>query len=162
MNYFVVDTNVAVVANLRTPQAGPDCVLACIDILETIVRSGNVVLDAEMDVLSEYMRQLSMAGQPGTGDAFMQWVWQHQADVTRCERVRLTPHTDRTYAEFPEDAGLASFDPNDRKFVAVALASRNHPEVLNAVDSDWWDHTGPLERNGVRIKNLCPKQFATT
>jgi hypothetical protein len=41
----------------------------------------------------------------------------------------------------------------------VALGSKSHPEVLNAVDQDWWDYRTPLANCGVRIKFLCPGQF---
>lgn len=43
--------------------------------------------------------------------------------------------------------------------MAVARASKNHPQILNAVDSDWWDFRQVFEENGVIIYFVCPDQF---
>jgi len=159
MSAFVVDTNVPVVANGRSEHADPDCVIACINALGAVIANGIIVLDDAMQILHEYMSNLSLSGQPGAGDAFMKWVWSVQADVDRCEQVLLTscsPDSDN-FHEFPDDADLADFDRSDRKFVAVALASRQKPVVLNAVDSDWAQSHVALERHGVTIDFLCPQ-----
>jgi hypothetical protein len=139
MSAFVVDTNVPVVANGRSEQADPDCVLACIDALASVVDGGIVVLDDAMLIISEYMNNLRLAGQPGLGDAFLKWVWNVQADPRHCERVRVTPRqgVEDDFEEFPRAPELEDFDRSDRKFVAVAVGSRYQPYVLNAVDSDW-------------------------
>ena len=42
-----------------------------------------------------------------------------------------------------------------QKFVAVALASGAHPPILNAVDSDWWNHRAALADAGVTCEFLC-------
>jgi hypothetical protein len=159
---FVVDTNVAVVANRHAPQAAPACVLACVDVLESISRTGKIVLDDQSRILDEYMRHLSPSGQPGLGDAFFKWVWQNQANVTRCERVAIHPRGNNSedYREFPSDPALRGFHADDRKFVAVARKSKSNPEVLNAVDRDWWDYRIALKQCGVRIKFLCQGQFS--
>jgi len=57
------------------------------------------------------------------------------------------------YADFPSVPELANFDPNDRKFVAVAL--RQGVPVANAVDSDWLNHRVYLEGQGLKIKFVC-------
>jgi len=159
MNAFVVDTNVPVVANGKSEQADPDCVIACIDRLGAIVANGIVVLDDTMQILHEYMSNLSMSGQPGAGDAFMKWVWSIQADEGRCERVCLRPRSLESddFSEFPDDVDLGTFDRSDRKFVAVALASRKRPIVLNAVDSDWARSYRVLARYGIEVSFLCPQ-----
>jgi hypothetical protein len=162
LNAFAVDTNVAIVASRRAPQASPGCVVACVDALEQIKNKGMVLLDDQHRILNEYRANLSLSGQPGVGDAFFKWVWQNQANAERCERVEIHPRgTGREdYQEFPTDPALHDFDPSDRKFVAVALSSRNYPEVLNAVDSHWWEHQLALRRCGVRVRFLCPEQFS--
>lgn len=160
MSAFVIDTNVAIVANGKTPQAGSACELACIRVLLEVRRTGIVVLDVGLDILREYMRKLSMSGQPGPGDAFMKWVWQVQADSSHCELVMISRHEQRGFVEFPDDQALNDFDPDDRKFVAVALTSSKNPSVLNAVDSGWWRYRDSLRRNGVAIRFLCPEQFS--
>jgi hypothetical protein len=61
----------------------------------------------------------------------------------------------RWYAEFPDDPRLSGFDPADRVFVAVALASASNPAIFNASDSDWWIYGAALEDCGLQITNIC-------
>lgn len=160
MTAWVVDTNVGKVANEDHPGASPGCVIACTDLLEKI-RNGEalVVIDGGWEILREYERNLSSSGQPGPGDAFLKWLHQNLSNPNRCERVPLEPDERRGYRQFPEDPDLDGFDPSDRKFVAVALASRNRPAIANAVDSDWWEHREALAKAGVRAEDLCPDQM---
>ena len=161
MTAFVVDVNVAIVANQKASHADINCVLACVGILSEIRERGMVIIDDTMRILWEYMGYLRIAGQPGVGDLFMKWVWENQAVIERCEKVPLTPilGNPEEFAEFPADPKLNAFDRSDRKYVAVALGSRNHPTVLNAVDTDWWEHREALKRNGVRLRFLCPQHM---
>jgi hypothetical protein len=158
MKAAVVDTNVLVVANGRAAQAGPGCVANCVETLTQVQATGRIVLDDRLLILSEYLANASLSGQPGLGDAFLKWVWEHQAVAECCETVAVKPR-DGSFEEFPDTPELEGFDPSDRKFVAVAIASKNNPEVLNAVDSDWWDFRDVLTRNGVHVRFLCPEQF---
>jgi hypothetical protein len=159
MAAFVVDTNVPIAAN-GTSHADPACVIACIDVLNAVRSEGVIVLDDAMLILNEYLDHLSLSGEPGAGDAFIKWVWNVQADGKFCERVLLNPRQgngSEDYFEFPDDPDLADFDPRDRKFAAVALASASEPTVLNALDSDWADRHDALLRNGLTIRFLCPQ-----
>lgn len=160
MSAYVVDTNVPIVANGNSPQASPECVLACVEMLETVVDNVTCIDDA-MLVLDEYIRNVGLAGHPGLGHSFVKWVHDNQAVEGRVERVAITPaNTDPpSFEEFPADADLATFDLSDRKFVAVALTSKLRPIVLNAVDSDWWNDRVALNKNGIQITFLCPEQF---
>lgn len=159
MNAFVIDVNVAIVANKQSSQADDRCISACVDLLIKIQSSGKVVLDDGMLILDEYMHNLSMSGQPGLGDYFMRWLWENQALAERCERVIITPigSDGKNFQEFPDDPALAQFDPDDRKYVAVACASRNRPTIMNAVDSDWKIYALALQKSGLSIKNICPQ-----
>jgi len=161
LNAFVVDVNVPIVANGHSNQANYDCVLSCVNILSKIYQGGMIVIDDGMLILSEYLNCLRMAGQPGAGDAFLKWVWENQGVIEVCERVKLTAELSAPdeFLEFPDDRDLDTFDRSDRKYVAVASASRNHPVVLNAVDTDWWEHKDALKKNGIRINFLCPQHM---
>lgn len=156
---IVMDTNVAVVANGRTPQAGDRCVGTCIETLLTIRERYRVLLDGPGLILNEYRLNLSPSGQPGPGDAFFKWLWDNQVNPEHCRQVLITQTGDdrRNFEEFPDDPDLADFDPSDRKFVAVALASKEQPPILNAADTDWWEHREALNRHGVEIRFLCPE-----
>jgi hypothetical protein len=155
-----VDTNVLAVSNFRAEHAAPSCVAACVAMLVEIRERHTVVIDDGTALFTEYFRHAARRGQPGVGDAFVKWLWDHQGILERCERVRITPLPGGPdeYEEFPCDPDLHAFDRSDRKFVAVALSSRLGPEVLNALDSDWSLFLSALQRNGVTVRFLCPAQ----
>lgn len=153
----IVDTNVAITANGHARQAGPACQLACINALRTIQAQRRVSMDQSGLILQEYRRHLSPNGQPGLGDAFFKWLWNNQANPQVCVPVPITPTSDgRDFAEFPDDAALALFDPSDRKFVAVARAHPDRPPIFNAVDTDWLHYQDALAAHGVRVEHVCP------
>ena len=123
----VIDTNVLLVANGRAKQACPACVLACVEALAAIRERRRVLLDRGMLILNEYIGQrLSFSGQPGAGDAFFRWLFNNQANELHCLQFDITPRRGSAddFVEFPDDPALSRFDRSDRKFVAVALASR--------------------------------------
>lgn len=159
----VIDTNVLHVANNNAQQAGPTCVLNVISRLENVRDSNRVALDNCGFILKEYLDQkFHFLGQPGVGDAFFKWLFENQANSTVCESVTVTPLDDdgKGFVEFPKSPELDGFDRSDRKFVAVALASKNAPPILNAVDSDWWEFREALAENGVIVEFLCLDQFS--
>jgi hypothetical protein len=164
MSTFVVDTNVPIVANGEADHViDPKCVLASLAALRKVTKRGVLLLDSAGLILKEYRasRHLRLSGQPGAGDAFVKWAHDNQANPRRCRRIAVTPNPDddTDFVEFPDDPALASFDRSDRKFVAVALASGAHPEILNATDTDWWHYREVLQSHGVTITFLCPDQM---
>lgn len=158
MAAYVIDVNVPVVCNGQSPQANRQCGLECIRRLRRARETGRICIDDGDEILAEYRAKLSMSGQPGAGDEFMREVHMRQHNTRFVERVPVTPARDhrRVYEEFPADPDLVDFDRNDRKYVAVALASDENPEILNAVDSDYQEAQAALRRNGVRVRELCP------
>lgn len=152
----VLDTNVAVVSNGKTEQAGADCEKNCVATLRRIRESQILLVDDRNLIRDEYMRNLNMSGQPGPGDRFLQWFWYNQENKERCRKVAITPNDERGFDEFPDDPDLAKFDPDDRKFAAVAIAAGSAPKVLNASDTDWRDYRQELRRHGVEVDFICP------
>lgn len=148
-----VDTNVLVVANGRNDQATPECQLAAIESLLAIKGSESVVLDAGGEILDEYKRHCSYAGQPGVGDEFFRWVFDNQHSL---RAVELQPHVGRRFEEFPVDPDLEHFDWDDRVFVSVSRACDDDNQIVNAVDSDYMMARAALERAGIDVRELCP------
>jgi hypothetical protein len=72
MRAYVVDTNVAQVANGAAVQAGRQCVQNCIDALIR-ARAGLIVIDDGMRILREYINTVGLIGQPGLGHVFVKW-----------------------------------------------------------------------------------------
>ena len=160
-NKWVVDTNVPITANLSTaPDAIPDgmdaCVLACIELIETISKNGGLVLDAADEIFTEYMAHLHLSGQPGPGDAFLKWVHSNQWSFPSKDLVAITP-MEYSYDEFPTHEGLEAFDFSDRKFVAVANAHDEKPPIAQATDSKWVGWEKALMECGIKVAFLCPE-----
>ena len=154
----IVDTNVAVVANGKSEQASEECVDTCIGRLEQIIRGETkLVLDAHWIILDEYSRNLNSSGKPGTGDRFLVWCLRNWTIPEQCELVSVTSieNLETEFKEFPDDPALENFDPDDRKFIAVALTHSEKPPILQAVDSQWWDFRDALSRHGVTVEFIC-------
>jgi hypothetical protein len=149
----LVDTNTLVVANGASIGVALECQLAAVDELVSIKTAGALVLDEGREILAEYSKHCSYAGQPGVGDEFFRWAVENAALV---ETVQLTNHPDRRYEEFPDDAELTTFDWDDRVFVSASLASSSSARIVNAVDSDYAHHEEALKRHGVVVHELCP------
>ncbi len=161
MTYHVIDTNVLAVANGAHREAGPMCVGACVEFLREVKCDGVIVLDSARRILQEYERNVRRGGQPRTGFQFYKWL----RDTHRRRREveihpKAGPHED--YEEFPNSPELSGFDPADRKFVAVALASQLDPTTANATDRDWAEYHRALAVHGVQVRFLCPNVCAPT
>ena len=120
---------------------------------------GLVALDEGRQILAEYSKYCSGSGAPRLGDEFFRWVFQTQ--YSSCKLVKITPNSERGFEEFPDEESLEGFDRQDRKFVAVAVASRDESVVVNAVDSDYRNFAGALAGAGVRVKELCVHCLST-
>ena len=161
----LVDTNVPKTANLsRKPDQVPhelsDCVLACIEAVEHVIKKRGLVLDAGDEIYDEYRKQLSLQGQPGIGDRFMKWVHDNRWKFPDSSRVAITKDGD-SYEQFPDHKGLNDFDPSDRKFVAVSNAHPEKPPILQATDSKWWGWKDALSDVDIYVHFLCPGYIKT-
>ena len=156
--HYLIDTNVPLTAN-NASSAGPACVLAAIRRLLQLRQHEILVLDDAFQILNEYRRKLSPTGQPGPGDAFLLWAYQNRSNPRHCHQVTLLTAADGSFAVFPTDPALATFDPADRKFVAAALTHPAKPPIVNATDSDWHHAHDNLVRNGVSVEFICPDEM---
>lgn len=155
----LVDTNVPINANLATkPDQDSDipdeCILACVEAIDHVVKQGGLVLDSDDEIFTEYRNHLSLSGQPGVGDEFMKWVNDNRWKFPDADRVAITKNGD-SYDEFPDHEGLTQFDKSDRKFIAVANAHPAKPPVLQATDSKWWGWKDALQEVGITVRFLC-------
>jgi hypothetical protein len=152
----VVDTNVILVANGSHDHASPDCVVVCIDRLESLMKNGRVVIDDAYRILGEYQNKTSPMKNKGPGDVFVRWLLRNNANTRHVEQVALTGPTEDVFNEFPDAALQDRIDPPDRKFLATAAAHPRRPFVWQATDSKWLDWRQPLKVAGVSVEFLCP------
>lgn len=150
---LVIDTNVLIVANRKSPQADPECELACIEMLEGAKGKRVVLIDDSDLIMGEYKRHCSYAGEPGLGDFFFKFLHDNAPSERNVIRVRIQKTPDK-------DGGFSNLPPNklhrkDRKFLAVAKAGKGR--IVNATDSDWSQEAEFVASTGVRVCELCPQ-----
>ena len=159
----VVDTNVAITANRR--EGGTyACANACAQKLMEIRDQGQLVLDQQGEILSEYKAYLNYSGTPGLGDAFFKWFFNNRGRSDLCYEVSITPieHKWRRYREFPQDDALASFDKADQKFVAVSQSHPAKPQIIQARDHKWLGWERDLAVHGTSVLFLCKSELLAT
>jgi hypothetical protein len=148
---FVIDTNVAIVANRRNTHASERCQNACIELLAQCEELPIAIDDIGL-LIDEYANKLNPSGRPGVGDAFFKYLRNYQYSSDKIHRVKITPINDdaRGFAELPENG----VDRSDRKLLATALVAK--AILVNATDSDWTEQKSLLETLQVEVKQLCP------
>ena len=160
MTCCVVDTNVVLVANGQHPDVSLDCVANCALRLEAIMQVGKLALDDRFLILLEYQNKTRPKKGNRPGDAFVRWALQNNANVARVDCIPVVEHPTRGFESFPDNMNLATFDPPDRKFVAVACAHPDIPPILQAADSKWLAWDAALKTHGVMVDYLCPDDIA--
>ena len=156
----VIDTNVLLVANGQHDQVSDDCVITCINRLQSLQRSGVVVIDDGYRIVGEYHHKTSLKPAKGVGDKFLKWMLQHSGTL-KVEQVAINEVDDNCYAEFPDPALEQLFDASDRKFAAVAHAHPDKPTIWQAADCKWLDWWPALRAKGVEVDFLCPDDVCT-
>ncbi len=157
MTNNIIDTNVLVVANGRSEQASLECEMHSINRLERIIATKDeiVLLDENREIMDEYQKHCHYSGQPGVGDMFFKFLYNHEYGTQKCRIINIKQSDGGEYVDFPQDSNLANFDRSDRKFVALSRACQCDAVIINSVDSDWLEFSDALRRNGIIIDNLC-------
>jgi hypothetical protein len=164
---FVVDTNVAIVANGASRAKSNDgvlekvpsvlCRIAAVEFLVELLRDHKILLDSGGEIQSEYRRYLSPVGQPGVGDRFYLEVLNSHPD--RIERMDIPLAPNGEFVDLPIEVQASAFDRSDRKF--AALAKKSDEIVVNSTDSDWLEHFGLLTDKGIKVRFLCGENADT-
>ena len=162
MDAVIVDTNVIAIANREGDHASLECIERCQQRLGQILsRREKVVVDDRWRIFGEYAKYVDNRTPKWIGDIFVKTLLQNLKNPAICEMVHITPSAGNgtDFAEFPTDAALSTFDPDDRKFIAVACAYRQTSgqaaTILLAIDSGWLDFVDALAVHGVAIDFLC-------
>ena len=166
MAAVIVDTNVIGIANRKGEHASLDCIEHCQQRLSQIISDGEkVVVDDAWRIFREYNRYVDTGTRKGLGDIFVKTLLQNLKNPALCEMVHITPLTGNgtDFAEFPTGDALSKFDPDDRKFIAVACAYRQtsgqSATILLAIDRGWLKFVGALAAHEVAIDFLCERDI---
>ena len=136
--------------------------LACVENLEAIHAGHITVVDDADEIVGEYLGAVNHGGEPKLGAKFAKRLYRLRFNPEVCERIPITPTDGNppSYAEFPSDAALAAFDPDDRKFIAVANAHPERPPILEATDREWWTLRAAFAGAGVDVQFLCIREVS--
>lgn len=151
MPRYVIDTNVAIVANGGDESVRISCRTSAIELLVKAVNSGTICVDSGGEIQAEYRHHLNPKGQPGVGDRFYLEVL--NSHPKRVQRVDIEKLPSGEYKDLPQAVVDSGFDPSDRKFAAVARKAS--APVYNAIDSDWVEKREVIEASGIIIKFVC-------
>lgn len=164
---YIVDTNVPRKAadTASHDKLDAQCALACLNFISQIMDSSGsiIVLDSAGEIFREYRNNLSICGQDTVATIFFNWICRNLTarENSLVEQYPLTVTGDREYAEFPWSPNLAGFDISDRKFIALANAHPEHPEIVEGTDSLWWGFRDVLKDSGIHICFLCEDYVKT-
>lgn len=163
MTAYVVETNVAIVANGRGDiHADEECQLACREKLKEICSPHSrqvVVVDDRDLVFDEYRKHLNWKGAPGLGDVFFKHVFNHQYNGKRVRRVTITPIMRCDRQDFKELPKNNTLHEDDRKFLATAVVAK--ATIINAMDRDWDENQALIKSLRVTVQELCPHMLET-
>ena len=162
MSAVIVDTNVIVIANDTDDDDRKDCRERCQDRLMRIFSHGEkVVVDDRWRIFGEYERNVKPNTKKGIGAIFVKTLMQNLKNPGICTMVHITSLAGNgtDFEEFPTDNALSGFDPDDKKFIAVALAHKQEtgqtPTILLAIDRGWLRFMDPLENHGISVNLIC-------
>jgi hypothetical protein len=147
----VIDTNVWCMPEAQHDRLSHlECAETCHQWLKDL-SDGNcrVAVDDQWVIMSEYRNNIPKRG-------FADLVLSRLQQTGRIVGTSIEFDADGRTAVLPPTLGLDDFDPNDKKFVAVALARDPHPPIYNAVDSDWQEHAEAIAAADIRVEELCP------
>ena len=164
---YIIDTNVPKMAANVNAQNKLDakCSYECLTFINRLISSNDtiVVLDSPGEIFREYRNNLSSGGQDTVATIFFNWVCRNLTcrENSLVEQQYITVTGDREYAEFPDSPSLNGFDISDRKFIALANAHPEHPQIVEASDSLWWGFKDALNDLGIHIYFLCEDYVKT-
>jgi hypothetical protein len=156
-NNYIIDTNILVAANEDARHLNLSDTIKCQKFTASLFSGAVVSIDDKQEIFREYFKYASRSGQPGIGDAFAKYLWDHQFDNSKCEIVKTEFHEHCVYSILADKEDLLSFDRSDLKFIAVYFGSRNSPIICNACDGDWKEKKALLDKYNVKILEVLDK-----
>lgn len=155
----VIDTNVWAVAEGMHDGASDQCVGSCLALLQRISDGVVLAVDADDQILAEYLGTLSAATTSGLAVKLANRLWRTRHNADHCKPVAITPTDSGSFVEVPST--LRNFDQDDQKFLAVAVAEGSTAPVFQALDAEWWERRVDLAAGGLDVQFLCAADLVT-
>jgi hypothetical protein len=156
--YYIVDTNIFIAANGKADQLTENDVNKCKLFVTALFSNTTISIDLQGEIFKEYFDYMNWSGQPGIGDVFVKYLWDRQYDKKICELVDINKDKNGIYKQLRNKDDLLQFDPNEHKFIAVYLGSRNSVTICNACDSDWENNKSLLSKYQINILEILHEE----
>jgi hypothetical protein len=152
---IVVDTNVIKIADGLHGEASDDCRLACVRVVRLLEAGQRVCVDTADGILAEYVRAFAGADVSGLGARVVTRLWRVRSDGRVCHQVEITP-SETIPGSFDEvPVPLRTFDMDDQKFIAVAVAEGSQPCIFEGLDEEWWVRRREFSAAGIDVQFVC-------
>ena len=152
MAEYVVDTNVWVMVDFDVSTATLeelDCATGCRRWLREFINgTDKLVVDLDYKIIREYRDNIAKGGLAN------QWLNRLETQPRDLRLIELQIQYDEYgFGIVPPE--VAIHDLKDRKWVAVALAHKPTPPIVNATDPDWTEDKAMLAEVGIQVQELC-------
>lgn len=152
MSGVVIDTNVLLVANEQHKAVTPECITACISLLNGLTErqdTRQIVIDDSFLILSEYLNKTKPNQPKGVGDVFLKWLLRVQGDNNIVCAVTCN---DTCHSEVIKQVDIA-----DQKFIHAAYAYSEHVSIVQATDCKWlnWSQELTKECSNIVVEYIC-------
>jgi hypothetical protein len=152
---LVIDTNVFAIVEGLHPDASENCIATCLAFLRLIEDDYPLVVDQNDAIFLEYLGTLQNAGTSGIAVKLVQTLYRTRYGNPGCHRVAITPVAvpPGEYEEVP--TALRDFDPDDQKFIAVAVAADGGAPIAVGLDGEWLERRADFAAAGIDIQFAC-------
>ncbi len=168
MRHNIIDTNVPLTAAGFNSEASADCALICEEVINGVIRGEiAVVIDREESAIAEYRQNIYPDPKGTRAGQFLMFLLMNRHRPSRVRSIELERDANGLYMDYPDrhdlwtsdDERCESFDANDKKWVALAVAFRRETgddaPIVNAADRCWLAFNSHLESAGVKLEILC-------
>ena len=169
MTHKIVDTNVPLTAAGTNDIASDTCQHRCVQFVDRVLKGEiKVVIDEDNEILFEYGKNVSVLNRSeDIAGQFLIHLYNHQFNSAFVQRLMLEKNAANQYADYPDnedkwttnDIRCKRFDPDDKKWVALALRFKSETgsdaPIVNAADRCWIAFAAQLQSVGLALETLC-------
>lgn len=168
MVHKIIDTNVPLTAAGRNPQATDTCVLSCGETINQFLKGETViVVDTDDNAISEYRNNMYPDPRGTHAGRFLMYLLMNRNHSHRVKSLSLVTDENGRFEDYPDnedkwttsDVRCKRFDPDDKKWVALALRFKSEmgtdAPIVNAADRCWIAFEAQLKSAGVALELLC-------
>lgn len=168
MAHKIIDTNVPLTAAGRNPQASESCILECSETIGQILKGEIVIIvDADDHALAEYRNNMYPDPKGTFAGQFLMYLLINRNQSHRVKCLSLETDEYGRFIDYPDnddnwttnDRRCQQFDPDDKKWVALALRFKKEMRIaapiVNAADKCWIAFEPQLSSAGLELEFLC-------